>query len=141
MKPEPQSASPADARVADLMTGPAPIVPSHLSMAAARKIATLKSVACLMVEAAGRVIGILDQRALTIGRGDDLVSTRMTGLTLAVRPTTTAARAHELLVQKRVAWLPVVAGMFVVGTVSRQALDRALAPVSDHATCVANVAA
>ncbi len=57
--------------VADLMAGPAPIVPSHLTMAAARKIAALKSVGWLLVEAEGRLIGVLDQRALSASRDDD----------------------------------------------------------------------
>jgi CBS domain-containing protein len=127
--------------VADVMTGPAPIVPSHLTMAAARKIAALKSVPWLLVEAAGKLIGILDQRALATSRDEDFVSTHTTMLTMAVTPATSVASAHALLMQNRVAWLPVVAGMFVVGAVSREALSAAMARASDRETRVAHLAA
>jgi CBS domain-containing protein len=112
--------------VADVMTGPAPIVPGHLTMGAARKIAALKSVRWLLVEDEGILIGFVDPRTLAVSRDDDLVSARMTTLGLAVSATASAARAHALLCQRRLAWSPVVAGMFVVGAVSRVALERTL---------------
>jgi predicted transcriptional regulator len=123
------------------MTAPAPIMPSHLAMVAARKIAALKSAAWLLVEAEGRLVGILDRRALTDSRDDELVSARMTALRVAAGPSTAIARAYDLLVQQRLGWLPVAAGMFVVGAVSRARLEHALAGLSGGAAGVARITA
>jgi CBS domain-containing protein len=124
------------------MTAVAPIVPCHLAMAAARKIAALKSVSWLLVEADGRLVGTLDRRALMVSGDDDLVSACMTELPLAVLPTTTAASAYELMVQHRLTWLPVAAGtMFIVGAVSRQILERVLAGASRGAARLTHAAA
>jgi CBS domain-containing protein len=126
-------------RIADLMTGPAPVVPSRLAMSAARKVAALKSVPWLLVEESGRLTGLLDAGALSAGRDEDPVSAHMTALTAAVTPQTTVARAHALLVKTRLAWLPVLAGIFVVGTASREVLDRAMARTSRHAARAARM--
>jgi CBS domain-containing protein len=108
------------------MTRPAPIVPSHLVMAAARKIAGLKAASSLLVELEGRLVGYVDGLRLEAGRDGELVGTCMTPLGLALLPMTTAARALELLAQHHLACLPIAAGMFVVGAVSRAQLERAL---------------
>jgi CBS domain-containing protein len=108
------------------MTRPAPIVPSHLSMGAARKVAALRSASLLLIEADGRLVGVLDDRALAGAPDADLVEAWRTPLVVAVQPTTTAGRARELLAEHRAACLPVTAGMFVIGTISRERLERAL---------------
>jgi CBS domain-containing protein len=48
-------------------------------------------------------------------------------LALTVSPSATVDRARELMVKHQLTVLPVVAGMFVVGSVSRHAVERALA--------------
>jgi CBS domain-containing protein len=123
------------------MVAAPPIVPSHLAMLAARKVAALKSIGWLLVEAGGRLVGMVDQRMLAASRGDELVSACMTVLHIAVRPTTTLARAYAVLVQHRLPWLPVAAGRFIVGAVSREALEHALAGASEGPVRAARVAA
>ena len=111
--------------VAALMTDRPPIVPSHLTISAARKIAVLKSACRLLVECAGRLVGSLEPHALARCSDDEPISTVMTELCCFVNPTTSVAQAHELLVRHHLDWLPVTAGTFLVGTVAREALERA----------------
>jgi hypothetical protein len=123
------------------MTGPAPIIPCRLTMRAARKIAALKSAAWLLVEDDGGLLGVVDPGTLAVSGDDDLVPARMRRLWLAVPATATAARAHVLLSRRFLAWAPVVAGMFVVGAVSRDALSRALSARTEVAGGAAAAAA
>ena len=48
----------------DLMGDPPPIVPAHLKMAAARKIAQLKCADILLVEDGEQILGVIDGYAL-----------------------------------------------------------------------------
>jgi CBS domain-containing protein len=121
------SISEATICVGDLMTKPVPAVPSHLSMAAARKVAALRSATHLLVEAGGRLVGVLDDRALAMGCDEDFIATCMAPLLISVGPMTTASRARELLVSHGADSLLVVAGIFVVGSVGRDRIERALA--------------
>ena len=47
-----------------------PALPAHLSMTAARKVAALKNAGTLSVEIGGRLLGLVDERALTEAAGD-----------------------------------------------------------------------
>jgi CBS domain-containing protein len=117
------------------------MVPSHLSMGAARKIATLRSADLLLIEADGRLVGLLDDRALATAHDADLVEAWRMPFVASVQPNTTAAQARKLLAEHRAACLPVLAGMFVVGTVSRKGIDRALADSARLAERAARAAA
>jgi CBS domain-containing protein len=128
-------------QVADVMTAPPPVVPSHLTMAAARKIAALKSASLLVVEIEGTIVGVVDAEALANAPDDDLVADRMTTSMLAVAPSVSATQARGLLARIGAPSLPVVVGMFVVGSVSREAIERALAARAPTARQITRAAA
>jgi CBS domain-containing protein len=113
-------------RVGDLPIQPVPIVPAHLSMAAARKIADLKRAAVLFVERDGRLLGTLDEHALVEAPDDAEVTSCLRSTELCLRPTTTAERAQELFVRSRTTALPVAAGAFLLGAICRADVERAL---------------
>lgn len=113
-------------RVEDLIGPPAPVVPSRLSVAYARKVADLKSAGMLLVEEDGRLVGIAERRELDRVEDEASLKSCMRRLALTVSPTATLERARHLLIKHQLSALPVVAGMFVVGSISRQAVERAL---------------
>ena len=114
-------------RVEDVLGPPAPVVPIRLSVAYARKIAELKSATLLVVEEDGRLVGVVERRDLDRADDEGSLTGCMRRLALTVAPTATIERARDLLVKHQLSALPVVAGMFVVGSVSRQVVERALA--------------
>ena len=95
-------------------------------MTAARKIAELKRAAVLFVERDGQLVGILDERVLVEAPDDAEIAARMRPIGLCLRPTTSAARARELFVRAGTSALPVAAGAFLLGAVSRADVERAL---------------
>lgn len=95
-------------------------------MIAARKIAELKRAAVLFVERDGQLVGILDERVLVEAPDDAEIAGRMRPIGLCLRPTTSAARARELFVRAGTSALPVAAGAFLLGAVSRADVERAL---------------
>lgn len=113
-------------RVGDLPIRAVPIIPAHLSMAAARKIAELKRATVLFVERDGRLMGTLDEHAVVEAPDDARVADCLRSIELCLGPTTTAERAQELFVRSRTTALPVVAGAFLLGAVSRADVERAL---------------
>jgi CBS domain-containing protein len=113
-------------RVGDLPIRAVPVIPSHLSMAAARKIAELKRAAVLLVERDGQLMGTLDEHALIEAPDDAEVAGWLRTIELCLRPTTTAERAQELFVRSRTTALPVAAGAFLLGAISRADVERAL---------------
>ena len=113
-------------RVGDLPIRTVPIVPAHLSMAAARKIAELKRATVLFVERDGRLIGTLDEQALVEAPDDAEVAGCLRTMELCVGPGTTAKRAQELFLRSRTTALPVAAGAFLLGAISRADVERAL---------------
>lgn len=113
-------------RVGDLPIRAVPIIPAHLSMAAARKIAELKRATVLFVERDGRLMGTLDEHALVEAPDDADVAGCLRAIELCLGPTTTAERAQELFVHSRTTALPVAAGAFLLGAVSRADVERAL---------------
>ena len=50
-------------RVGDMPIRRIPVIPSHLSMDAARKVAVLKQSSLLLVERAGQIVGTINERA------------------------------------------------------------------------------
>ena len=113
-------------RVGDLPIRAVPIIPAHLSMAAARKIAELKRATVLFVERDGRLMGTLDEHALVEAPDDAEVAGCLRSIELCLGPTTTAERAQELFVRSRTTALPVAAGAFLLGAISRADVERAL---------------
>jgi len=117
----------AEPSVMDLMGDPPPIVPAHLKMAAARKIARLKGADLLLVEDSGQMVGVIDGYTLEAADEDALVSDGMKPVAPCVRPDNSAHRARDLLARHGLPALLVSVGRFVVGVVSRAAVERALA--------------
>jgi predicted transcriptional regulator len=111
-------------RVIDVMGKPQPIVPSHILMGAARKIACLKSADALIVEEKGSLVGFLDARRLREAPDSRRVDACLEPLHLFLTPTTTVAEARALLVESGASSLPVAAGPFLIGSVSRAAVER-----------------
>jgi CBS domain-containing protein len=131
----------AGPRIGDLPIRSVPIVPAHLSMTAARKIAELKRAVVLFVERDGRLVGILDERALVEAPDDCEIAARMRPIGLCLRPTTSAARARELFLRARTSALPVAAGAFLLGSVSRADVERALSRRPPKRTRIASARA
>ncbi len=113
-------------RIGDLPIRAVPVVPARLAMAAARKIAALKRTAVLFVERDGRLVGILDERVLVEAPDDAEIAACLRPIGLCLRPTTSAARAREIFRRSRISALPVAAGAFLLGSVSRAEVERAL---------------
>ena len=131
-------------RVGDLPIRPLPVIPAHLSMGAARKIAALKRAAVLLVERDTRLVGTLDERALAEAPDDAAVVASMRPLALCLHATTPAERALSLFIRQRTSALPVVAGGFLIGAVLRgdveSALRRRATPKRAHRSPVQAVA-
>lgn len=113
-------------QVAELPFTAAPVIPAHLTMAAARKIAELKRSLVLLVERDGVLAGIIDQHKLLASSDDLRAGDAMRPLEMCLSATTTLVRARELFVRTGSAALPVAAGAFLLGVVTRAAVDRAL---------------
>jgi CBS domain-containing protein len=113
--------------VAEVMTVGAVAVPPWITVGAARRVAALKRVQQMMVEQDGRWLGTICSPDLDDAAERELVSARMRRPTTFVDPTTPAAQALRLLDRDGVDWLPVVAGALLVGLVTREALQRAVA--------------
>ena len=111
-------------RVGDMASRPIPVVPAHLSMAAARKIAALKRIALLLVERDDQVVGAIDERALATASADTPIEVAMSPLDLWLRPAMSAAQARDVFIQARAAVLPVIAGGFVLGAIARGDVER-----------------
>ena len=116
----------AEPSVMDLMGDPPPIVPAHLKMVAARKIARLKGADMLLVEDGEQILGVVDGYTLEGADDNALVSDGMKPMCPCVRPDSSVHRARDLLARHSLPALLVTVGRFVVGVVSRAAVERAL---------------
>ena len=114
--------------IGDLRTRTVPAIPEHLTMAAARKVAALKRVTVLFVERDGRLVGVLDQRALATSPDGAEVAATMQAIGLCLHPATSVWRARELFIWSRVSVLPVTVGAFLLGAITRADVDEALRP-------------
>lgn len=112
--------------VGDLALAPAPVIPAKVTMAAARKIADLKGSPILLVERDGILAGVLDPAALMTSPDDRSAGDAMCRLDFSLTPTTPLPRARELFVRTGSAALPVAAGAFLLGVLTRSALERGL---------------
>lgn len=125
--PAPGASSRDEVRVAEAMTRLNPIVPGHISMGAARKIAALKATDTLIVEDKGNLIGILDPETLLSAGDEQRVSDCLKSIRICLTPTTTLMRARALMIEHGLASFPVAAGPFLVGSISRSDVERTLA--------------
>jgi CBS domain-containing protein len=114
-------------RVGDLRPRPVPAVPEHLPMAAARKVAALKRAALLSVERDGRLVGVLDERALAEADDGAEVAAIMAPIGACLDPAMSIPRARGLFSLSGLSALPVVAGAFLLGAVSRADVEQAFA--------------
>jgi CBS domain-containing protein len=112
-------------RVGDLPIRRLPVVPSHLSMAAARKVALVSQISLLLVERDDHVVGTIDDYALAADHDLTAVAAAMRPLATSLRPSTPVTEARELFIRARAAILPVVAGGFILGAVTRRDVERA----------------
>jgi CBS domain-containing protein len=115
----------ATVRVRDLLIRAIPVVPSHLSMAAARKVASLKQSSLLLIERDDHIVGTIDERALAAEHDLTAVAAAMKPLAPYLRPAMPLDEARERFIQAHVDILPVVAGGFIVGAVTRNDLEQA----------------
>jgi len=141
LPPAPGASSSDELRVGEAMTRPHPIVPGHISMGAARKIAELRSTDTLIVEDKGSLIGILDWETLLTANDDRRVADCLKSIRICLTPTTTLARARTLMIEHGVASFPVAVGPFLVGSISRSDVERALASKGSTPAVSARVAA
>ena len=112
-------------RVGDLPIRRVPVIPAHLSMAAARKVALLKQISLLLVERDNQIVGTIDDSALTADNDPTEVAAAMRPLTTSLRPATPVTEARELFIRARASILPVVVGGFILGAVTRSDVERA----------------
>ncbi|HVT07669.1 MAG TPA: CBS domain-containing protein [Polyangia bacterium] len=112
--------------VAELPLAAAPVIPEHLTMAAARKVADLKRSQVLLVERDGVLAGVIDQHGMLASADDARAGDAMRPLETCLGASTPLASARELFVRTGSAALPVAAGAFLLGVVTRAAVDRAL---------------
>lgn len=115
-------------RVRDLPIRRIPVIPAHLSMAAARRVAALRRINLLLVEAEERaeeqIVGMVDQSILGAADDQTPVAMAMKPLGLHLRLAMSVADARDLFVRARTSVLPVIAGGFVFGCVERAVVER-----------------
>ena len=97
-------------RVGDLAMRRIPVIPAHLPMGAARKIATLKSIGLLLVELEDQIVGMIDEIVLAGAADATRTGRAMNPLDFCLRPAMPIAQARELFLRARVSILPVLAG-------------------------------
>jgi CBS domain-containing protein len=121
------------ASVADVMITSAPAVPPWITVRAARRVAELKASAHLLLEENGRLLGLLRTGDLAAASDDDPVAAWASQAALFVGPNTPVERARQMMLKNATSCLPVVAGAFLVGLVTRDGVERALArPAGAH---------
>jgi CBS domain-containing protein len=114
-------------RIGDLPIRGVPVIPMHLTMAAARKVAMLKQASLLLVERDDQIVGTIDDRSLAGEHDLTAVAAAMRPLATSLRPATPVSEARELFIRARATILPVVAGGFILGAVTRSDVERARA--------------
>jgi signal-transduction protein with cAMP-binding, CBS, and nucleotidyltransferase domain len=112
--------------VGDVMTVALPTVPPWITMGAARRVAALKRIGLLLVADGQRMIGFLGPSVLAEAPDGDLVSAWTGRGVASVTPWTRVADARETMLKNRINCLPVLAGAFLIGVVTRDSLERTL---------------
>ena len=110
--------------VGDMPMRQIPVIPAHLPMAGARKVAALKRIAVLLVEREEQIVGTIDEIALAAADDQTSTAAAMQPLCLYLRPAMSVAQAREVFIRARTTILPVIAGGFVLGAVARSDIER-----------------
>ena len=113
-------------RIGDLPIWPIPVVPAHLKVAAARKVAALKSVSLLLVEQNECLLGLCDEGALAAAADATPLDEVTKPFDACLRPGMSVGLAREVFLHARAAVLPVIAGGFVLGAITRREVERAI---------------
>ena len=116
--------TPRAPRVGDMPMRRIPVIAAHLPMAAARKVAALKRIALLLVELEEQIVGTVDESVLAAAADETPTAAAMKPLDVCLRPAMSVAQARELFVRARATVLPVIAGGFVLGAVTRADIER-----------------
>ena len=111
-------------RVGDMPMRPIPVVAAHLPIAAAREVAAWKRIALLLVELEEQIVGTVDESVLAAAADETPTGAAMNPLDVCLRPAMSVAQARELFVRARATVLPVIAGGFVLGAVTRADMER-----------------
>ena len=111
-------------RVGDIPLRPIPVIAADLPLAAARKAAASKQIAVVLVELEEQIVGTIDEGVLAVGDDETPTGTAMKPLRLYLRPAMSLGQAHALFVRARATVLPVIAGGFVLGAVTRADVER-----------------
>ena len=115
-----------ETRIGDLPTRTIPAVAEHVTITGARKVAELKHVTALFVERDGRLVGVLDERALAAASDEAEAAKVMAPIDVCLHPAMTAARARELFIQARASILPVTFGALLLGAIARHDVEQAM---------------
>jgi predicted transcriptional regulator len=78
----------------------------------------------LLVERGEQIVGTLDGSALTAAADETPTAVAMTPLVRWLRPAMSVAEAREVFICARATVLPVIAGGFVLGAVTRADVER-----------------
>ena len=98
-----------------------------LTFMGVRKVARLKQTSLLLVEREEQIVGTIDDRALAADHDQTTVAAAMRPLATSLRPATPMAEARELFIRARASILPIVAGSFIIGAVTRGDVEHARA--------------
>jgi CBS domain-containing protein len=101
-----------------------PVIAAHLPIAAARKVAALKRIGVLLVERDEQIVGTVEESVLAAAYDETPTATAMKPLGLWLRPAMSVAQAREVFVRAQATILPVIAGGFVLGAVTRADVER-----------------
>jgi hypothetical protein len=110
--------------VGDVPMRPIPVIAADLPMVAAREVAAMKRIALLLVEFEEQIVGTVDESVLVAAAAQTPTVAAMRPLDVCLRPAMSVAQARELFVQARATVLPVIAGGFVLGAVTRADIER-----------------
>jgi hypothetical protein len=130
---EQDGVSAAQINVADVMITSVPAVPPWIPVRAARRVAELKGTAHLLLEENGCLLGLARMSELGAASDDDPIAAWSSSAAAFVGPHTSVARTREMMLKNATTCLPVIAGAFLIGLVTRDAVERALArPAGAH---------
>jgi predicted transcriptional regulator len=101
-------------------------LPSWFTLAQAARIAELRGVEHVLVEAQGRIRGFVDRQALREGKPHDTLARWMNDSETFAEPHLRIAEARALMERQGLSCLLVARGGILLGTVSRRDLDRAM---------------
>jgi CBS domain-containing protein len=112
-------------RAADLASARFVKLPSWFTVGSARRVMQAKGVRHALVEQGGRLIGSVDARTLAQAPEPQVLAQRMVPSSATVSADATEDQALAILASEAADCLPVVAGVILVGVVTRDDLEAA----------------